>query len=648
MSRSHIVLSSSEESRRVRRLRERFLAGRDDRLDDLRPVVRSSWLRSRGHRVDPAIRAAPIVLAQTSARTLREHDTLKSAAAPVLRFLCEAIDRSLVILADAQCRPIDIRGGARTLDEAAQINVVVGSQWSEDRVGTDALAVSTLLDQPVQIHWSEHYSELGERWTGNAAPIRHLGQKLGTLSVYGYDEIAHPKALELVSECAAMIEQRYAADEHRVRVALFDHYEVHQARFPHDSLLCVSAMGAVVAASRGALDLLGLSREEAVGRALGQLPGLRVQEPFVRLEGIQQPCDLRLDTRLGAVRAALLPVARDDTVLGFVATLTPLRRPAAPAVAATGWATSFGFSDVVGESPAIRRAVAEAARLAARELPLLIRGESGTGKELFAQAIHGASARCRGPFVPLNCGGTSEELLGAELFGYADGAFTGAARGGRAGTFELADGGTLFLDEVETMPPRMQAHLLRALEEGRVVRLGADKPRRVDVRVIAASKGDLAASVAAGGFRADLYHRLNVLQLVLPPLRDRPGDTTILARHILARHQVAKELDGEACAWLAAQPWPGNVRELRNVLLQAAERAGSTITGHELAGTPPPPRPAAQAADGLRAAERQAIVAALRDSRGNVSRAAARLGIHRITLHRKLRRHGITLPRRPE
>ncbi|MGD9764581.1 MAG: sigma-54-dependent Fis family transcriptional regulator [Candidatus Binatia bacterium] len=642
------VQRSSEESRRIRRIRERFLAGNDAELGALRPIVRGSWLRSRAHAVDPRIRAAPIVLGQTAARTLRENDVLKAAATPVMHFLVEALDRALVLLSDAQCRPIDIRGGARTLDEAAQINVVIGSQWSEDQVGTDAVAVSTLLDRPVQIHWSEHYSDLGERWSGNAAPIHHLGEKLGSLSVYGYDEVAHPRALELVSGCATMIEHRLAEDEHGRRLVLFDRYEAHHARFPQDALLCVSSMGAVVAVSSGALDLLGLAHEQAVGRALTRLPGLRVQEPFVRLEGVQRPCDLRLETQRGAVRANLEPVARDGTVIGFIATLAAPLRAVRRRGGAPGWETSYRFGDIVGESAAIRRAVADAQQVAERDLPLLIQGESGTGKELFAHAIHYASRRRAGAFVPLNCGGMNDELLGAELFGYADGAFTGAARGGRPGKIELADGGTLFLDEVESMPARMQSHLLRVLEEGRVVRMGAERPRRIDVRVIAATKVELGTWVTEGRFRADLYHRLNVLALTLPPLRERAGDAPILARHLLAQHGIAKALDVPAVQWLNAAPWPGNVRELRNALLKAVQGAGAVITVADFAGAAPAEAQRTPPATDLRNVERQAILDVLRACRGNVSLAAARLGVHRITLHRKMRRHGITLPRRPE
>ncbi|HZP41790.1 MAG TPA: sigma 54-interacting transcriptional regulator [Candidatus Binatia bacterium] len=648
MLKSSLVEHDSGETRRVRQIRDRFLAGRDDGLERLRPIVRGSWLRSRAHAVDPGIRAAPLLVSDDRLSG-PVPETLKAAAAPVLVFLSDAIDRALVLLSDAHCRPIDIRGSQRAIDAAAAINVVLGSQWSEDRVGTDALAVSTLLDTPIQIHWSEHYGELGNRWTGSAAPIHHAGELRGTLSVYGYDEIAHPRALELVAGCAGMIEQRLAEEDLGRRLFLLERYEAHRAHFSADAVLCVAATGAVVAGAPRAVELLGLPPEQVIGRRLTQLPGFRFHGAAIRLDALTSACDVRVETRHGSGRATVLPVTRDGQVLGFLVTLAAPRVAVREPAGGGRWEAAFDFGDVVGESPAIRRAIADAERFANRELPVLVRGESGTGKELFAHAIHRASLRRGGPFVPLNCGGMNDELLGVELFGYADGAFTGASRGGRTGKLELADGGTLFLDEVEDMPPRMQAHFLRVLEEGRVVRLGAEKPRRVDVRVIAATKADLAASVAAGRFRADLYHRLNVLTVLLPPLRERREDVPLLARHLLARHGIAKRLDAAAEARLSALPWPGNVRELRNVLLQAAERAGTRITADDLRAVTPATADAPAAdASALHAAEREAILRVLRECGGNVSRAAARLGVHRITLHRKMRRHGISAPRRPE
>jgi transcriptional regulator of acetoin/glycerol metabolism len=599
--------------------------------------VRDSWRRCRSAGVDPGLRAAPLTLSREETQSLREKSALREAAVPVLRMLCKALDGHcfLVLLADPLCRPVEVLGHPRALDAAERINVVVGSQWRENQVGTDALAVSALLGVPVQIHWAENYAEMiGDQWTGNAAPI----QRGGILCLYGYDEIAHPHALALVTDSAAMIDARLGEQELGRTVFLLDRYRVQQARTPNDPLICIHPDGLVVAASVGALDLLGL-RLDAAGRPVVRLPDVRTLDP-------RAPRDVELPTPFGtSLRAVVTPVRRDEQVAGFLVTLAP-RPSAKPIRAHSGWVPAHTFADVIGESEPLRACVAQARRIAERDLPALITGASGTGKELFAHAIHAAGPRRDGPLVPLNCGGLSEELLAAELFGYADGAFTGAARGGRAGKVELAHRGTLFLDELEEMSPRMQVHLLRVIEEARVVRIGDDKPRPVDVRVIAATKCDVAG--ARDRFREDLYHRLHVLTLALPPLRERPGDVPVLARHILASHGIEARVNAEASAALSRHTWPGNVRELRNVLLQAAEQAeGGEITAASLASLIPVPateKPPPMLS-GLEDAEKEAIVRALRDNGGNVSRAATALGLHRVTLHRKMERYGISVAR---
>ncbi|MGD9763199.1 MAG: sigma-54-dependent Fis family transcriptional regulator [Candidatus Binatia bacterium] len=641
MYKSSILADQSAEARIVRNLRDRFLAGRDDGLEAVRPVIRESWLRCRAGGVDPGLKAAPLILSADAVRARRERSELRQAAAPVLRMLCKALDGRcfLVVLADADCHPIEVLGHPQALDAAEQINVVPGSQWRENQVGTDALAVSALLGVPVQIHWAENYVEmLGDRWTGNAAPI----QRGGIVSVYGYDEVAHPHALDLVADCAAMIDARLGERELRRTMHLLEAYRLHQTRYPSDPLVCMHPDGAVVSASVGVLDLLGLGGERG-GRVLGS--GLhRLSASAAAGPGV---VDLPSPTG-DPVRAMVTPVRADDDVVGFL--ISPAQRPAPKSLRSrSSWTSAHNFADVVGESEALRACVSEARRLAARDLPVLITGESGSGKELFAHAIHESSPRRDGPFVPLNCGGLAEELLAAELFGYADGAFTGAARGGRPGKVELAHGGTLFLDELEEMSPRMQVHLLRVLEDARVVRIGDDKPRSVDVRIIAATKVSLAARSAAGQFREDLFHRLNVFTLGLPPLRERPGDVPLIARHILTRQGIPAHLTPDACAMLEAHTWPGNVRELRNVLLQAAERAADgEITPALLTGLLPPaarPNASSAALSRLEQAEKDAIVRTLREAGGNVSRAAAALRLHRVTLHRKMERYAIRVSR---
>jgi DNA-binding NtrC family response regulator len=281
---------------------------------------------------------------------------------------------------------------------------------------------------------------------------------------------------------------------------------------------------------------------------------------------------------------------------------------------------------------------------------VLVSGESGTGKERVAEAVVAASRRARRPFVRFNCAALAPELAEAELFGHARGAFTGATRA-RPGLFGEADGGTILLDEVGELAAGAQAKLLRVVQDGEVRPVGEERARKVDVRVIAATHRDLADEVRRGRFREDLFYRLNVVHLVVPPLRERPDDVPALARHFLARFAerfgVSPRVDVDALvARLAARPWPGNVRELehaieRLVALSPAEGLDlSLVEGSGEAGG------AGGAVllplkERVQAYERGLVVEALREAGGNRSEAARRLGISRVTLHDKLRRYGL-------
>jgi transcriptional regulator with PAS, ATPase and Fis domain len=308
---------------------------------------------------------------------------------------------------------------------------------------------------------------------------------------------------------------------------------------------------------------------------------------------------------------------------------------------------TYTFADLIGEATSFQQCLTLARRAAAQDFAVLLLGESGTGKELLAQAIHTASPRSQRPFVPVNCGAASDELLAAELFGYIEGAFTGAAKGGRAGKLELAHGGTLFLDEVEEMSAKMQVSLLRVLEEGRLTRVGAERPRALDVRVIAASNEDLQEAVRQKRFRLDLYHRLSPFPIPLPPLRERREDIPLLIRDLLGQLGFAHlRVTAEALVLLNRYAWPGNVRELKNVLLRAAHlTTGTMITSTELPQelvSTTQERIVAPAGS-LRETELTLIREALADANGNLAQAAARLGIHRVTLYRKLKRYGLAV-----
>jgi len=319
----------------------------------------------------------------------------------------------------------------------------------------------------------------------------------------------------------------------------------------------------------------------------------------------------------------------------------------------------YTFASIVGGGPAIAAAKAEADRASRTDSTVLLRGETGTGKELFAHAIHAAGARRAGPFIKLNCAAVPAELLESELFGYEEGAFTGARKGGKPGKFELAAGGTLFLDEVGDMPLPMQAKLLRVLQEREVDRLGATGTRRVDLRLIAATGRNLEELVGEGTFRADLYYRVHVIPIRVPPLRERPEDLRAIAEAFLAglaadTGEPKKRLSAELLEILRAHPWPGNVRELQNVLERAVAMSRGElllpehIPAHLLRDAPGAGKELTPGslASAKAEAERAAIQSALSAAGGNKTKAAALLRIHRVKLYDKLKRYGITADRK--
>ncbi len=325
---------------------------------------------------------------------------------------------------------------------------------------------------------------------------------------------------------------------------------------------------------------------------------------------------------------------------------------------------SFDFGAIVGDSPALRDVLARVEQVAQTSSTVLLRGETGTGKEMVARAIHINSAREDKPFVRVNCAALAPGVLESELFGHEKGSFTGAVAR-RLGRFELADGGTLFLDEVGDLPLDVQVKLLRVLQERELERVGGAETIKVDVRVVSATHRDLEKQIAAGVFREDLYYRLNVFPIMLPPLRQRTSDIALLAEHFISKYARAagknvRGLDADAVAALQGYPWPGNVRELENVIERALILArGGSLTSADLEFTRRPAPPATTTSPGMEAPapkpeddarplherlheqERAAIVAAISEARGNIAHAARALGINRSTLYYRMRKHAL-------
>ncbi|MEO0081518.1 MAG: sigma-54-dependent Fis family transcriptional regulator [candidate division WOR-3 bacterium] len=298
------------------------------------------------------------------------------------------------------------------------------------------------------------------------------------------------------------------------------------------------------------------------------------------------------------------------------------------------------FPEIIGRSPRMQEVFELMNRVVPTDSPVLIWGETGTGKELVARAIHYSGPRRSGPFVPVNCSAIPENLLESELFGHRKGAFTGAVAD-RKGVFEAASGGTIFLDEVGDLPKSLQPKLLRVLQDGEIRRVGETQPLHVDVRVISATNRDLSRLVAEGNFREDLYYRLNVIPIHLPPLRERPEDVPLLANHFLATgaSRLGKQVKGiapEALEKLVAYSWPGNIRQLENVLERALVLCGERVEPGDLMLPEPSPTGPPTASSSMAEIEKQVVLERLKRFGGNRTKTAASLGISRRTLLNKL------------
>ena len=423
-----------------------------------------------------------------------------------------------------------------------------------------------------------------------------------------------------------------------------------------DPVMSIDMEGHVVAANRAAGQLLGVRIDEVPGLSLDRyLPDLDLPELIRRNNA--RVNGLRVTLRETTFLADIAPLHREHhgdvaSLAGAVVTLHQAER-IGERIYQVQRQELRGFEAIFQASPALEAVIREARRMAPLDAPLLIQGETGTGKELLARACHLASPRGQAPFMALNCAGLPESMAETELFGYAPGAFEGARPEGKLGLLELTAGGTIFLDEVGEMSPRLQVKLLRFLQDGGFRRVGSDQETWLDVRVICATQQDLPRLCAEGGFRQDLYHRLNVLSLTVPPLRDCRDGIPGLADHFidLAARQIGcsvPRLGDAALARLMAYAWPGNVRQLENVLFQAVSLCdvaciepvhlrlpdageGPLLAGLELAGT---------LAEIMGDVE-QRVLAALYPRFPSSRQLARRLGVSHTTIANKLKRHGI-------
>ncbi|HUW40575.1 MAG TPA: sigma-54-dependent Fis family transcriptional regulator [Rectinemataceae bacterium] len=615
-----------------------------------RDYIRRSFERCRSYGVDGnAVHSRRIIDGAAFEERLARRRTLIRAAGPFIDRLYGFVKGSgfFAILTDEEGCILSMDGDDAILSEAYGLRMIPGAFMDEKSIGTNAMGTALAEGMPVQVSGAEHFITAYHRWTCSGAPIRDAeGRVVGSLDLTGDCADVHLHTLGMVVAAANAIEAILVLDARNADLRENQRFAETLVDSIEAGIVSAALDGKLISVNSHALSLFGYSRDEMLAR--------RAEELFVGWPDVLGACvsgreyqneDVLVSSHKNRLyfNLSAYPIKdEEDRAEAVILVFKDVRKVRRQADQIAGRRAVYTFDKIIGASPKLLEVVDIARKVADSRSTVLITGESGTGKEIFAQAIQNASPRRDQPFVVINCGAIPRTLIESELFGYVDGAFTGARRGGQSGKFEVADGGTIFLDEVGEMPIDLQTRLLRVIEEGTVTRVGDTHDIPVDVRIIAATNKDLRAEVERGNFRMDLFYRLDVLPIRLPPLREQRESIPVLVDYYMRRisRRINKRpvsIDPAYMAALAAYDWPGNVRELENLieLIINTERL------------PPLPGPAAavrsaraeQVRSGsLEEAELQRIREALAQCGDNVSSAARLLGIGRNTLYRKVQR----------
>jgi sigma-54 dependent transcriptional regulator, acetoin dehydrogenase operon transcriptional activator AcoR len=630
----------------------------------IEPLVTRSWHRClREYGIEPSAPRQNTILNPQSVKELQERlGELLPVARAEMESLYEQIAGSgfAVILADRQGAVLSTITDPTLTREFRHAGLSLGALWDERHEGTNGIGTCLAEAGPVTVHREEHFRGYNLSLSCSAAPILDPhGGILGVLDASTANSsdsrLIQRHTMALVNMSAHLISRWNFLSEYGQAWILRFHSRPEFVGLLHEALMAIDENGSILAVNESALVQLGCSnRRSLVGESVGRF----FQFNFAALE-----------QRARFEPSAIWPVR--DLAHGrrfFAIARAPLRASARNAELAlpsqsSGAEPAVREHEHVGEDLQMRKNLACARQLFAKQVPILLHGATGTGKEAFAKSLHRSGLWSDKAFVTVNCAAIPESLIESELFGYTRGAFTGAAKEGRVGKILQSNGGTLFLDEIGDMPLVLQTRLLRVLEEREVVPLGSDQAVPVNLHVISATHRDLHQMIQDGQFREDLYYRLNGVTLHLPLLRDR-GDRAELIRTLLREENCGQDsirIDEEAFRKLMEYSWPGNIRQLRNAVRTASALCRDGIIRasnlpQEILDTETRPAPAATAASeapgaaaegspsaALREAECAALLRELERMRWNISRTAQTLGISRNTLYRKIHKHRILL-----
>jgi PAS domain S-box-containing protein len=610
-----------------------------------------------------------IVTGKEFAEKIQSSHDLVTAAKPCIDTLYGFINgtNSFLMLTDRDGCILGVAGDEEIIAEASSLKIIPGAFMDEQNIGTNAVGTCLVEKRPVHISGDDYYLDIYRRSTGSAAPIYNAAEEIiGSIGLTGLDKKAHSHTLGMVAAAAIAIGKILEVEKNAEELSTAKiHYEAVIDSIPA-GIMTSDLDGAVVSANKYVSEMFGYDAES--------IHRMKVWELFDGWEKVKHSLcgnaefsneDVNVNAKTNKIQFNLsaYPVLdRGDNITNIVLIFRDVKKVRKLADKIMERRAIYTFDKIIGKDENFIRTMDLARKIADSRSNILITGESGTGKELFAQSIHNYSSRKDEAFIALNCGAIPRDLIESELFGYEEGAFTGAKRSGHPGKFEIADGGSVFLDEIGEMPMDMQTRLLRVIEEGTVSRIGGVREIVVDVRVIAASNKDLSGEVRRGNFRNDLFYRLNVLPLFLPPLRERKKDIQLLIDFFIKKlskkmNKKAVEIPENYLRGMIEYEWPGNVRELENMIewmintesfpeqfntsgLEDVDTSGNNNPEKKS----PSDKSRSSEAITLEELEKRHIMRVLNQHGGNISLSSKTLGIGRSTLYRKMEAFGIDSP----
>lgn len=661
-------MKSSSNDEAVISSRRSFISGAEISDRNVRREILDSWERSKMASVDPNTPLLPPPHVKEAQKVWDdEWEFYKPAAIFNFNRFYDLLKEtgSVVFYIDMNLTIISQRGSENMLKYLNSMNIGLGASLKENAIGTNAAALALYEKSAAHVVGAEHYIEALQdcaciaNFLYNERDIHR-----GFIMYVTPKDDFHYSQIGMVSHFAALMLTSIKLDKHKVELSMAHDYIDMSIQQNDRGIIFVDRRGIILGVNNFLVDS-GLCAENVSGSIFEEMfPELISATDCIKAGRSIHLYEAHFDRPQNRKKFFMdcQPIEKEGIWVGMIVTLHDSQRINKNVARLANFNAHYVFDDLIGSNLSFVNIKKAAQNAAQSPSSILITGESGTGKELFAQAIHNASNRANGPFISINCAAIPRELIGSELFGYMEGAFTGARKGGTPGKFELADKGSIFLDEIGEMPLDMQTVLLRVLEEKTITRLGGNLSIPIDVKLIAATNRDLSESIGLKQFRLDLYYRLNVINIEIPPLRERKDDIPLLTNYFLKQFNksLGKKIAGitpECMELLRNYDWPGNIRELRNVIERGINQSNSPfLTANDL----PKDILVAQLSSRtdftsfdvrhqeldidksnlfgqFQSNERKRILDLLEKHNGNKARVAKELGITRATLYRRLK-----------